>query len=266
MLFPSRALVSRTAPDSLSRISAAQIFTALKARKIFALSTVCALLLIGCGTVLAQRPLGIDVSSYQGSADSPPTNINWTSVKSSGIAFAWAKATESTDYIDADFTYNETHAKSAGVPIGAYHFAHPETHTGTSGADTEAAYFLATASPYINTNGGYLTPMLDAEVSSRGTDPNVSAWVNEWCRYLNRWGTTNGFTLVPIVYTYQSWASSYENSSVIEWPLWMASPNGDSPQTGAPTATPPWTTWVMWQYGQGTIPGIEGANDEDVFN
>src|SRR5579883_3384929 len=54
------------------------------------------------------RPLGIDVSSYQGSADSPPTNIVWTKVKSSGIAFAWAKATVGTGYIDADFVYNES--------------------------------------------------------------------------------------------------------------------------------------------------------------
>ncbi len=231
---------------------------------------VCILALaLGCRSALAQtwRPQGIDVSSYQGSADSPPTNINWTSVKGdTNIAFAWAKATEGLTYTDADFAYNETHAKSAGVPIGAYHFAHPDTHTGTSGADQEAAYFISVAGPYMNTNGGYLTPMLDAEVASPGTQAAVSAWVNEWCSYLNRWGGSNGFTLVPVVYTYQSWASSYLNSSVIEWPLWMASPNGQNPQTGAPSGTTPWSTWTLWQYGGGTIPGIEGTCDVDVFN
>ena len=43
-------------------------------------------LLAGPGRALAQRPLGIDVSSYQ-------ETVNWTSVKGAGITFAWAKAT-----------------------------------------------------------------------------------------------------------------------------------------------------------------------------
>src|ERR1035438_2492060 len=58
-------------------------------------------LLAGPGSALAQRPLGIDVSSYQGGS------INWTSVKNSGVTFAWTKATEGTYYYDADFTINE---------------------------------------------------------------------------------------------------------------------------------------------------------------
>ena len=102
----------------------------------------------GPGHVFGQRPLGIDVSSYQGSADSPPTNIVWTNVRSAGITFAWAKATEGTFYIDADFAYNEAQAKSAGVLIGAYHFAHPDDDTNITGAksaDTEVAYFWNTA-------------------------------------------------------------------------------------------------------------------------
>ena len=49
------------------------------------------------GRALAQRPLGVDVSSYQGGG------INWGSVKGSGISFAWAKATEGTYDDDADF-------------------------------------------------------------------------------------------------------------------------------------------------------------------
>src|SRR5947207_3286351 len=51
---------------------------------------------------LAQRPMGIDVSSYEGGS------INWATAKSSGsIAFAWAKATEGLTVNDADFTINE---------------------------------------------------------------------------------------------------------------------------------------------------------------
>ncbi len=69
---------------------------------------------------LAQRPLGVDVSSYY------DWSINWTNVKSSGISFAWAKATEGVSIHDAYFTLNAVNAKAAGVYIGAYDFAHPE--------------------------------------------------------------------------------------------------------------------------------------------
>src|ERR1700693_3999202 len=88
-----------------------------------------AVVVIGAGIVagpepaMAQRALGTDVSNYQG------PGINWTSVKNAGVSFAWAKATEGTGFIDADFTINEANAKAAGVPIGAYDFAHPEANT-----------------------------------------------------------------------------------------------------------------------------------------
>ena len=108
--------------------------------------------------------------------------------------------------------------------------------------------------------------MLDAEVANPGSQANVSAWVNEWCTDIVNYGISNGITLKPVVYTYQSWATSYLNSTVTNWPLWMASPNGQNPQTGAPNGTAPWPTWTLWQYGGGTISGIEGACDEDVFN
>src|SRR5438094_7014662 len=112
---------------------------------------------LGAGRALAQRPLGIDVSSYQGSG------INWSSVKASGVSFAWAKATEGLTVDDADFTVNMANAKAAGVLIGAYHFSHPELHIGSAGADQEADHFWSIASNYIKGGGAYIMPMLDTE-------------------------------------------------------------------------------------------------------
>src|SRR5665213_120902 len=77
--------------------------------------------LVFCGTTArGQRPMGIDVSSYQGGS------INWSNVKSSGITFAWAKAGEGTTFNsltpqDSDFLINEVNAKAAGVLVGAYY-------------------------------------------------------------------------------------------------------------------------------------------------
>ena len=60
---------------------------------------------------------GIDVSKFQG-------DIDWNAVASSGVKFAWIKATEGGDRADARFQANWTGAKSAGVPHGAYHFVY----------------------------------------------------------------------------------------------------------------------------------------------
>src|ERR1700744_1853820 len=94
--------------------------------------------LFGTSQLNAARPLGIDVSSYQGAS------VNWTSVKSSGVTFAWAKATECTGLTDADFAINEAHGKAAGVYMGAYDFAHPNLNT----PGAEAAYFWSKAGTY----------------------------------------------------------------------------------------------------------------------
>ncbi|HZQ46068.1 MAG TPA: GH25 family lysozyme, partial [Verrucomicrobiae bacterium] len=78
--------------------------------------------LLGTSTIqqaMAQRPIGVDVSHYQGS-------INWSSVKGAGYSFAWAKATEGTYGEDDTFVNNENNGKGAGVYIGAYHFARPD--------------------------------------------------------------------------------------------------------------------------------------------
>ena len=60
---------------------------------------------------------GIDVSVYQG-------DIDWGSVKNSGIAFAIIKAggSDSGFYKDSKFEKNYTNAKAVGMPVGAYYF------------------------------------------------------------------------------------------------------------------------------------------------
>ena len=60
---------------------------------------------------------GIDVSKFQG-------DIDWNAVASSGVKFAWIKATEGGDRADERFQANWTGAKAAGVAHGAYHFVY----------------------------------------------------------------------------------------------------------------------------------------------
>ncbi len=212
---------------------------------------------------LAQRPMGIDVSHYQ-------SVINWSNVAGGGITFAWCKGTEGLGYVDPTFVSNVVHAKAANIPIGLYHFAHPDNNIGLAGADAEAAFFWSTISNYVLADGQSLMPMLDYETAPGGsyTKATSSAWVNEWCQDIVNYGASNGLRITPVVYTYTSFSTTWLDTSVTNWPLWMASYNNRNPQTGNPSSTSPWSTWQFWQYSSSlTVPGINnGSCDTDVYN
>jgi len=221
------------------------------------------------GRALAQRPMGTDVSHYQG------TGINWVNVKNAGVTFAWCKATEATTFKDSTFTLNQTNAKAAGAFVGAYHFARPSRNpniTGANSADSEAAFFWGVVSNYVKTGRSYLVPMLDWE------DPNctnqlsattLSSWVNEWCNTVSNYARLNGAPgIKPIVYTgtwYSRPSSTYSGltTAVTIWPGWIAAyPSNPNPQTGGPSDTYPWSKWTVWQYADTNWSG----GDSDVFN
>jgi hypothetical protein len=92
---------------------------------------------------------GVDVSSYQGS-------IDWSSAKSSGIAFGFAKATEGDTLEDSTFAANWAGMKSAGVVRGAYHFFHP-----SESATAQASFVLSKVGTL---EAGDLPIVLDFEV------------------------------------------------------------------------------------------------------
>jgi hypothetical protein len=75
----------------------------------------------------------------------------------------------------------------------------------------------------------------------------------------------------PIVYTgtwFSTPSSSYPGltTAVTGWPNWMASYNGQNPQTGAPS-TFPWSSWNVWQYNDtNTSVANWTGGDVDVFN
>jgi GH25 family lysozyme M1 (1,4-beta-N-acetylmuramidase) len=231
------------------------------------------------GRALAQRVLGTDVSGYQ-------TNINWTTVKNAGVVFAWAKATEKTNYTNPYFVSQETNAVKVGIYIGAYHFARPSADpaiTGARSADTEAAYFWGVASNYVKLGGAYLVPMLDWEdpdCTNQLSVTTMSQWVNEWCNAVSNYARAQGvYGMKPVVYTgawYSKPSSTYSglDSSVTIWPAWISYyPSGNS-TAGYGTPYPltdsmpssaycyPWSACNIWQYGDTNWSG----GDADVSN
>jgi autotransporter-associated beta strand protein len=250
---PSSSCANRARPKPANRLSLMQM----------AMLVVGLELLAGPGSALAQRPIGVDVSSYQGGS------INWTSVKNDGVTFAWAKATEGQTVNDADFVVNENNGKAAGVYMGAYHFAHPELHS----PSVEASHFWSIAGPYIKADGLTFMPMLDMEVFSGVVGAtSYSEWANDWCADIVADAAAAGVKVKPVVYV-SACNGCYFNSSVSQWFSDIADYNGGNIYTGTP-----WTTctgcevwgsgvWHVWQViDAASISGISGGVDLDGYN
>jgi GH25 family lysozyme M1 (1,4-beta-N-acetylmuramidase) len=171
-------------------------------------------MLVGPERALAQRATGIDVSHWD-------TTINWTNVTAAGVTFAWAKASEGTDFTDGYFTTNEAQAKAAGVLIGAYHFARYDVNIGTNGADAEAAFFWSVAKKYIKADGAYMMPMLDVEHATgtnfHYTKATLSQWVDRWCTSVSNTAAAAGIAIKPVIYTSSSFAGTWFDSMVTKW-------------------------------------------------
>ena len=188
---------------------------------------------------------GIDVSAWQGV-------INWSAVYQSGYRFAFVKATEGVGYTDMYFQGNMNNGSTAGLLMGAYHYATPEADD----AVAEAEYFLQIAGDFITQ--GYLRPVLDLEQGSELGILTLSNWVHDWMATIE-----NKTGVQPLLYVNSDYANNYLDNSVNVYDLWIAHWTYDpylSPDIGI------WDDWEFWQYSnQGSVPGVTGDVDMDVF-
>ena len=198
---------------------------------------------------------GVDVSNWQGS-------INWTSVRNSGIQFAWMKATEGSSYKDPSFNTNYPGAYYAGVIRGAYHFATPNTSSGA----TQANYFASNGGGWSRDNMT-LPGVLDIEYNPYGSTcyglstTSMRSWIND---FYNTYKARTSRDMV--IYTTANWW----NTCTGNWtgmstksPLWVANWTTAS----SPTIPVGFPTWTVWQYtSTGTVSGISGNVDRDQFN
>lgn len=197
---------------------------------------------------------GIDVSHWQGA-------INWTSVRNSGIQWAYIKATEGTSYKDPRFGTNYTSAYYAGVIRGAYHFARPDISSGATQAD-----FLANNGGAWSADNRTLPAALDIEYNPYGStcyglsQSSMRSWISSFLsRYKYRTGR------YAVIYTTYNWwytcTGNYGGFASTS-PLWIAR------WSTSPGPLPAgWSFWTMWQYtSTGSVSGISGNVDRDHFN
>ena len=196
---------------------------------------------------------GIDVSHWQGT-------IDWAKVRAAGKKFAYIKASEHTSFVDDKYQTNRSRAKTAGLKVGAYHFARP--NVGTTDAYAEADHFIETA----DWTSGELRPVLDLEDTGGLSSSALQTWVKAFVqRVHDRTGVRAVIYVSPAF-----WSSKMGNSN---WfakngydVLWIAHwTTAGSPSVPAEN----WggKSWTFWQYtSDGSVPGISGRVDLDRYN
>jgi lysozyme len=187
---------------------------------------------------------GIDLSHHQGEVD-------WPAVAAGGVRFAFLKATEGVDYVDATFAGHWSAARANRVLRGAYHYFHPKDDP-----LVQAQFFLDTVGPI---GDGDLPPVLDLEVGDGASQAQIAAAALTW---LVRVGETTG--KVPLLYTSPTFfeASVGAPAEFARFPLYIANYNVSCPEMGSTFAS-----WLFWQHSEsGTVAGVKGGVDLDRFN
>ncbi|MEQ8909354.1 MAG: GH25 family lysozyme [Vicingaceae bacterium] len=189
---------------------------------------------------------GIDVSHYQG-------RVNWDEVKSAGMHFGIAKATQGESYVDPEFTRNWKAIEAANLYRGSYHF-----YVAEDSPEKQADFFVKTVKDF---GMHHLPPALDLEGSGIGKlkvdqyQKNVFQWLSIVEQELG---------IRPMIYTNRPFANQYLNNKEFDkYHLWVA-------EYGASKAKLPgiWIRkgWSGWQFtSHDSLIGVNGSVDESKF-
>jgi lysozyme len=188
---------------------------------------------------------GIDVSYYQGT-------INWTSVASSGIKFAFIRVSDGTGFHDPKFTSYWAGAHNAGIIRGAYQFFRP-----SQSVSGQANLMISALGGHYTP--GDLPPVLDVEDAGGESAATVASKIRQWVDQVKQ---TLGVD--PIIYTGKYfWRDEVGGpTSFVTNALWIAQYTSLCPDLPSP-----WPRWTFWQNTDtGSVSGISGHMDLDQFN
>lgn len=196
--------------------------------------------------VLANHPnsvVGIDVSQYQG-------KIDWAKVDSIGgmrkIGFAYIRATAGLDKTDTRFEENWRQAKENNMLRGAYHYYRPNENS-----IAQAKNFIKV----VKIEKGDLPPVLDIEQI-----PSVQS-LDSLKVGLRRWLTTveSHYKVRPIIYSGERYYTDFLRNEFKDYIFWIANYNFFVENIK--------DDWQFWQFTEkGTIPGIDGNVDVNIYN
>jgi lysozyme len=200
---------------------------------------------------------GIDVASYQGTP-------NWAKVQASGIAYAFAKATQGTAYASSVWNYDETEMmKLKDFLPGSYHFL-----SATDDPVAQAQYFVAKLkSPQDFAIALDVERYTSGGVVRKPTAAMAREWVGEFRRLLPGH---------PIIGYFPRWYWNEENRPDLGFfdTLWASAyvPGSGTPnELFSKSSETPWTPFggrsvqLLQFSSNGAVPGIAGPVDLDAF-
>lgn len=188
---------------------------------------------------------GPDVSSYQ-------PNVDWGQVARAGNAFAFVKATESTNYVNPYFAQDWEGIAHAGMVRGTYHFARPDSNS----PEAEAEWFLQTVrgpGSLILSSDLYVLDLEDG-----------SGNLHDWClAYLNYiFGQTG---MQALLYSGGPFLTSHgcatPDIAQACMGLWIA-----AYQSSPPPVPSGFDSIMFWQNTDAaSVPGVPGPCDSSIY-
>lgn len=193
---------------------------------------------------------GIDVSNHNG-------NVDWNQVAGAGKKFSYVLASDGDKFTNSQYQQQSQGAKDAGLLAGAYHYGRP-----TGDPNGQADHLLQTAN-YTN-DGKTLPPVLDLEVNTKGdkcygkSPQELADWTKQFTDHVKQ--TTGRDAVIYASTSY--WSNCMGDSKQFNKnPLWLASYGVSDPKLPGG-----WDKYTFWQHdSSGTVPGIEGSVDQNVF-
>ena len=155
-------------------------------------------------------------------------NVDFSSVKSTGIDAVILKATQGVSFADPAFAPRVANARAAGLLVGAYHFMDAKSPC------EQMANFLSVVG-----DTGDILLVVDFEVyeSSQPTAAQAAAAVMTVKSITGR---------LPVLYTGR-YVLSAPNSMLSQCPLWLAE------YGSRPVCPPGWSQWKLWQHTDGRV-------------
>lgn len=185
---------------------------------------------------------GIDVSSWQG-------NIDFASVKNSGIEIVYIKSSEGSSYKDPYFEQNYKNAKANGLKVGFYHYVTART---VEQAKSQANFFASV----ISGNEPDCKLAMDFEVFGNLSVNQINEISKAFLETL-----INATNKEVLIYSNSYSARTIFSKELAIYPLWVANYG-----VSEPGGNDKWDTWVGWQYtSTGRVSGISGNVDRDRF-
>jgi GH25 family lysozyme M1 (1,4-beta-N-acetylmuramidase) len=179
---------------------------------------------------------GVDTSHHQ------PGKIDLRKAQHAGLRWWYVKATDGETTVDETYRKRVKEARSAGVPVGAYHFARPDG----GDAAKEAQHFLKTSQIQL----GDMLPMLDLEARAVLSREQLTRWVGVWVTTVRQALATRGLVADPIIYT------PFDLDDAFGCKLWVARYSDDF---RAPRIPQPWTRAAIWQHSDGKVGPIRNV-------